>query len=126
MRSILELAENAKLPLTFIGNPAVLKRRRSEAAAFDQIEDRIIYKRTIEVTAADIEAFGVEYNLEGRDAYAALVRYGEATSLRQVAALLVRARLCAGPKGSLTLKHLTEAVGLMQGAEAARKLARAA
>lgn len=119
LKTAFYLSEAVRLPIAFVGNPAVLKRRRSEAAAFDQISDRLFYRETIEITAEDVQAFGVEFNLEGREAYALLVRFGLATSLRQVAALLRSARVRAGACGSILFPHLADALRLLRGMDVA-------
>jgi hypothetical protein len=122
LRTLLHLCENARLPLTLACNPAVLKRRRSEAAAFDQISDRLVYRETITVTKEAVQLFGTAFNVEGMDAYEALVRFGLATSLRQVDALLRKAWQCAGGgSAAIRLPHLADALQLLRGADDARK-----
>lgn len=122
LKTAFVLNEETGLPVVFVANPAVLKRRRSEAAAFGQIEDRLICRQEIEVTPEDVHHFGAEHNVEGKEAYALLVRFGLSTSLRQVAALLRMARERAGRGGPLSLRHIDEALQIIRGTDAARKL----
>jgi DNA transposition AAA+ family ATPase len=109
-------AELFRLQVIFAGNSHALKRTRANASAIEQIRSRVSTWVTIDgVTEADIVEFGVNANVEGKDAYALLSRYGLKTSLREVVRLLEAARACAGKSGPLRRQAIAEGLALLLG-----------
>ena len=125
MRSALALFDERQIPVIAVGNSAVLKRtQRRLYAAFDQLADR--FGPPLEftgITRDDVIAFGIAHDVEGKDAYDVLTRYGlEAQSFRQLVRLLEPARELAGSGRPIRFQHLKDALGLLCGPTAARRL----
>ncbi len=68
-------------------------------------------------SADDCKSVGVEYDVEGKDAYDALVCYGARSSLRDLFRLLDHAKASRLGGGSIRKKHLELAVMLLHGGD---------
>lgn len=123
LREILDLWEYYGLPIIFCGNNEVAKKTKTHASTFDQISSRIGKEVSLTVLEPnDFVLFGVERNVEGKDAYDALINYGMRTSMRGAAQLLDAARLAAGERGSIKLDHIQAAAEYSFGSKKARKM----
>lgn len=88
------------LPLVLSGNAAAIKMTRANAAAFDEIADRVSqWGGLASSNDADIPLIGMEHGVEGVEAYRMLVAYGSRGSIRTSVKLLDVARGLAGPGG---------------------------
>lgn len=114
IRMLLSLHEHTRMPMILVGNPAAIRRTHANSAVFDQIEDRIgrwvILERPL---PEDLRSIGIDYGVEGKDAFDALVAYGTNSSsdgarptIRKAVRLLQDARQLAGDKGSIRYHHL--------------------
>ncbi len=123
LREILDLWEYYGLPIIFCGNNEVAKKTNARALTFDQISSRIGKEVSLTVLEPnDFVLFGVERNVEGKDAYDAIINYGMRTSMRGVAQLLDAARLVAGERCSIKLDHIQAAAEYSFGSKKARKM----
>jgi hypothetical protein len=93
LRMLLSLNERAGLPIVLVGNMAALKRTSSNAAAFDQIEDRITKFYDLEKTSqTDIAAVAKEWGVNDAMSMKIVLAYGKDKSLRTVSKFLQLAR----------------------------------
>ncbi|MBX3597312.1 MAG: AAA family ATPase [Rhizobiaceae bacterium] len=123
VREIFDLWENHGLPIVLCGNNEVAKKTRMHAAAFDQISTRI--GKEVRLTASEPHDFmmlGVERNVEGKDAYDAVIQFGMKTSMREVAQLLDAARVAAGERGSIRLEHIRTAADYSFGPKRSKQI----
>lgn len=113
---VCKYAELFALPIVLAGNSHSLKRTRANASAIEQIRSRVSNWLVIDgVSEADVREFGVNANVEGKDAYALLTRYGLKTSLREVTRLLHEARVFAGTSGPIRRQAIAEALTSLLG-----------
>ncbi|MGX9148184.1 hypothetical protein [Mesorhizobium sp. 128a] len=83
LRELLHLQERCGFALLLAGNTHRLAGTRRDIHAMDQIENRIGMRFEIgQPSREDCMRIGAEHNVEGADAYEAIVIYGENTSLR--------------------------------------------
>lgn len=123
LRELLHVHEHCGFPLVLAGNRARLAGTRKDAGALDQIESRIGMRvHIVRPTAADWTSIGVEYNVEGKDAYSAIANYGANTSLRQLCFLLDACVASIEGVGSIQLRHIESAVVALYGSRDALKL----
>ena len=120
LRAVLDLNDEAGLPILFAGNGDLLKRTRSTGAAFDQIKSRVREMAIPDgATRLDVDALAIDRNVDGRDAYRFLYHFGKGArkgcDLRRTADLLNEGRAVAGPAGPIRLKHLEKAVQRLYG-----------
>lgn len=121
-RQLLHYYDAFGLPIVFAGNEHVLKKTRVNAAAFDQIASRIAtHVRLKGITAGDIDAFGVEFNVEGKDAYELMRCFGAGRNCRDVVHLLEEAHRLAGAD-RIRLPIIREAVRCLHGRDALKQL----
>jgi len=124
LRSLLFLNDEFRIPIVVAGNHQVLKQRRTKTSPFDTINGRLFYRVSLEaVSREDVVAFAIEYDVEGKDAQDLLVRFGLASSLRDVAAVLEEARVLVGPSKPIRLPDVKEAISFLRGSDAVRTLA---
>jgi len=110
IRMLLTLHEHLGMPMVFVGNPAAIKRTQANAAVFDQVEDRVgRWVRLERPLPEDIQSIGIDYEVQGKDAYDALIAYGVHFTIRKAVRLLQTARQLAGEKGSIRYHHLIDA-----------------
>nr|BAN09566.1 conserved hypothetical protein [Mesorhizobium loti NZP2037] len=89
LRELLHLQEYCGFALLLAGNTHRLAGTRRDTHAMDQLESRIGMRFEIgQPTREDCVRIGVEQNVDGADAYEAIVIYGENTSLRALCHLL--------------------------------------
>lgn len=112
LRELLHVCEEGCIPLILAGNRERLaKIQTRDAAALEQIRSRIGWRVHLGPPSPDdCRSIGVEYNVEGKDAYAALVCFGGATNIRELVRLLREAKVCTGGVGSVQLRHIEAAV----------------
>lgn len=111
------------LPLILAGNSHSLRRTRANASAIEQVRSRVSTWLVIDgVSEADITEFGVNANVEGKDAYGLLTHYGLKASLREVVRLLAEARIFAGSKGPIRRPALVDALASLLGPQKASAL----
>jgi DNA transposition AAA+ family ATPase len=123
LREIFDLWEYYGLPIILCGNNEVAKKTRTGASTFDQISSRIGKEVSLTVLEPnDFVLLGVERNVEGKEAYDAIMQYGMKTSMREVAQLLDAARIAAGERGSIKFDHVRAAAEYSFGSKKARKL----
>ncbi len=120
LRAVLDLNDEAGLPILFAGNGDLLKRTRSTGAAFDQIKSRVREMALPDgATQLDVDGLAIDRNVDGRDAYRFLHHFARGTrngfDLRRTADLLNEGRAVAGPAGPVRLKHLEKAVQRLYG-----------
>lgn len=114
LRELLHIQEQCGFPLLLVGNRERLAGGRRDAGALDQIESRLPYRVAVgKPTRDDCVSIGVEYNVEGRDAYEALAAYGQRTSLRALCFLLDMCAAATGGRGGIALRHIETALGNM-------------
>lgn len=114
LRELLHIQEHCGFPLLLVGNRERLAGGRRDAGALDQIASRLPYTVAVgKPTRDDCVNIGVEYNVEGRDAYEALANYGQGTSLRSLCFLLDMCAAATGGRGSIALRHIETALGNM-------------
>jgi hypothetical protein len=76
--------------------------------------------------AEDIQAICVDWNVEGRDAYDLVHQFGGGRYCRDIDQLLAESRRRAGNRGSIKLFAIRDALALLYGPDAARRIARLA
>jgi hypothetical protein len=125
LRTLLFLNDEFRLPVIIAGNHQVLKQRRTKTSPFETTNGRLFYRVALDdVTREDVVAFAVEYDVVGKDAQELLVRFGVASSLREVAAVLDEARALAGARKPIHLTELHDAISFLRGPEAIRSLSK--
>lgn len=124
LREVFDLWEYHGLPIVICGNNEVAKKTRTHASTFDQISTRIGKEVSLfRSEPNDFIMLGVERNVEGKQAYDALVNYGMKTSMREISHLLDTARVAAGEHGSVRFEHLQKAADYLFGSpQKARKM----
>lgn len=116
LRELLSIQEATNLPLVLSGNNQRLASTKKDRVAAAQIYNRLgCVIRVPAPSADDCQSVGVEYNVEGKDAYAALIHYGARTSLRDLFRLLDHAKASRSCGGSVRKEHLELAVMLLHG-----------
>lgn len=117
-RQLLSYHDQFGLPLIFAGNDYTLKKTRSNGAAYDQIATRIAkHVRVKAVSPGDVDAFGIEFNVEGRDAYALLRRFSESRNCRDLVHLLDEAGRLSGTD-RIAITDIREAIHCLCGPNA--------
>lgn len=125
LATIMAIYNATAVPFAFVGNHHVLTATHGHVPALDQITDRISLRHTVNIPglhADDIRLFAMHFGVERADAYQYLSAYGANKSLRRLCGLLREARLVAGPRGSIRLPHLREAVATLHGEDEDRGL----
>jgi DNA transposition AAA+ family ATPase len=124
LRELLHLQERCGFALLLAGNTHRLAGTRRDAHAVDQIESRIGMRFEIgQPTREDCVRIGAEYNVEGADAYEAIVLYGENTSLRALCYLLQNCAAAANGVGNIRLPRIETMLRIMScGSDALRLL----
>lgn len=124
LRELLHICERCQVPLVLAGNRERLaKTRKTDSVALEQIRSRIGWRVQLgKPNAADCESIGIEHNVEGKEAYAALASFGAGTNLRELVRLLQEAKVCTGGVGSIQLRHVKAAVLSIYGSRDALKL----
>lgn len=93
-RELLSLQETTQIALVLAGNSVGLRRRSVDRIALEQIDDRIWHNVQVsKLSAEDCCSIGIEFNVEGKDAYAAITTFGLKSNARQLVRLLTYARL---------------------------------
>lgn len=114
VRALLRFNDDYGLPIILVGNFSRLRRTKTDAHTFEQITSRIW--KTIKLdnpVRRDFIEIGVEFNVEGQEAYEQLVTLGHNTTIREVVHVLATARDLRGERGSLGVEHLREAVNFL-------------
>ena len=110
-RELLSLQETTQIALVLAGNTVGLRRRSVDVIALEQIDDRIWHNVTVsELSAEDCCSIGVEFNVEGKDAYSAITAFGLGSNARQLVRLLTYAKALTQGQGSVQLRHIESAV----------------
>ncbi|WP_159585852.1 ATP-binding protein [Chelativorans xinjiangense] len=123
LRELLRVHEHCRFALVLAGNRERLAASKKEAGALSQINSRIGMRVHIErPTSADCKSIGVEYNVEGKDTYAAIASYGARTSIRQLCFLLDMCVANSDGVGSIQIRHIETAVIGLHGRRDALKL----
>jgi DNA transposition AAA+ family ATPase len=122
LRQVLTLNDLFRLPIILAGNEYALKRTRANAAAFDQIDSRTDKLHLSGSSEADVQAFCIDRNVEGCDAFELAARFGLQRSLRELVKMLDEARRFAGPTGSLRRGHIFDALSSLLGTRDAEAL----
>lgn len=125
LRELMSTHERCRIPLALSGNKERLANSKRDAVAVAQIENRIGPRVFLDrPTAEACESIGVEFNVEGRDAYQALAFFGGNTTVRDLVRLLEICTRNNEGGGSIRLSHLETAVlGLYGNSNALRLLA---
>lgn len=114
--------EQFGLPVIFCGNADLLKRTRTDDAAFKQIVSRV--GKVLPLTPpepADFVQFAVDYDVYGKDAREAVVNFGSQRSIRELVTLLDAAKVFAD-RGPIKLETLHAALRYIHDDDAALKL----
>ncbi|OJF99972.1 ATP-binding protein [Pararhizobium antarcticum] len=127
LRELLRVQEKCSLGLVIAGNAERLATTRRDAATWAQIESRIGMQRHLPgPSICDCELIGAAFNVEGKDAYAALSAYGTRTNFRDLVQLLETARRMSGPETGhavgIRLIHLQNALSTLTARTGAMKL----
>lgn len=123
LRDLLEFSWNTQLPLFLSGNSESLADRSKQSRqAQEQLNQRLLWSFKIgKPSYRDCRNIGIEFNVEGADAYEAVAAFGMRKSLRELVVLLEKAMLFMGDSGSIKLPTL-EMTLLANGGEQALKL----
>jgi len=114
LRELLHLQERCGFALLLAGNTHRLAGTRRDIHAMDQIESRIGMRFEIgQPTREDCVRIGAEHNVEGADAYEAIVIYGENTSLRALCHLLQNCVAVTNGVGSIRLSRIETTLRVM-------------
>lgn len=124
LRELLHLQERCGFALLLAGNTHRLAGTRRDIHAMDQIESRIGMRFEIgQPTREDCVRIGAEHNVEGADAYEAIVTYGENTSLRALCHLLQNCAAGTSGFGNIRLPRIeTTLRGMSCGSDVLRLL----
>lgn len=123
LRELLHIHEHCGFPLVLSGNRERLAKSPRDAGALEQIESRIGMRfRLDRPSPQDCTNIGVEFNVEGREAYAALAAFGARTTVRDLVRLLQICVVNTNGSGSLKLPELKEGVLTLYGTRDAFKL----
>jgi DNA transposition AAA+ family ATPase len=110
LRELLNIQETCRIPLVLCGNDERLARTKSHDSALEQVKSRIgIRVKLGKPLPEDCRDIAVEFNVEGKDAYAALETFGCQTSLRDLVHVLEIASVVTGGVGSIQLRHIEQA-----------------
>ena len=110
-RELLSLQETTQIALILAGNTVGLRRRSIDRIALEQIDDRIWHDvRVGELSAEDCRSIGIEFNVEGKDAYSAIASFGLKSNARQLVRLLTYAKALTQGQGSVQLRHIQSAL----------------
>ncbi|CCV09626.1 conserved hypothetical protein [Mesorhizobium metallidurans STM 2683] len=122
--SLRRLQERCGFALLLAGNTHRLAGTRRDIHAMDQIESRIGMRFEIgQPTREDCVRIGAEHNVEGADAYEAIVTCGENTSLRALCHLLQNCAAGTSGFGSIRLPRIeTTLRGMSCGSDVLRLL----
>lgn len=102
LRELLHIHERCGFALVLSGNRERLAKSTRDAGALEQIESRIGMRFRMERPSPDdCTSIGIEFNVEGREAYAALAAFGGRTTVRGLVDLL---SVCEAAKGSGSIK----------------------
>lgn len=119
-RELLSLQETCRVALILAGNTVGLRRRSIDQIALEQIDDRIWHNvRVSELSADDCRSIGIEFNVEGKEAYSAIATFGLASNARQLVRLLSYAKALTQGQGSVQLRHIESALLARNGNDAA-------
>lgn len=126
-RELLRVQEKCSLGLVLAGNAERLANTRRDAETWAQIESRIGMQRHLPgPSIRDCELIGSAFNVEGKDAYAALSAYGTRTNFRDLVQLLETARRMSGTETGnvvgIRLIHLQNALSTLTARAGAMKL----
>jgi DNA transposition AAA+ family ATPase len=107
LRLLLGLCLEAQLPLLVCGNSETLASRSREAKlAVEQLRHRLLLRFEVgKPSYRDCRDIGILFNVEGKEAYAAISAFGSRTSLRELVDMLQKAAIMTGGEGSI--KHHT-------------------
>lgn len=99
-RELLRVQEKCEMGLLVAGNEERLAgTRKKDAATWEQVESRILVTRNLPgPSKEDCESIGSAHNVEGRDGYAILVKFGMSTNFRALTHLLEVAASLTGRK----------------------------
>lgn len=124
LRDLQKICEGSGTSLVLSGNKERLaKERREDRPALDQIWSRVGHRVTLAPpSSTDCRDIAISHNVEGKECYDALAWFGGQTSLRDLCKLLDRARLVAGPSGTIRLPHVEAALLALRGSRDALKL----
>ncbi len=126
MRQLLTYSDHDEwpLPIVLAGNEHALKKTRANAAAYDQIRSRMTKHVQIRaMSTGDVEAFCVDWNVEGREGYAAMQAFGAGRNCREIDKLLIQARQFAGATGPIRAGAIGDAITALYGRDLTRKIA---
>jgi len=113
-RELLRIQERCQLLLILSGNAERLTTTRKDRSAWEQVESRIGMRMMIHgPSKTDCEALGAQFNVEGRDAYRALVNIGKQTSIRDLIQLLQMATVLTGGTGGVRLDHINTSIKML-------------
>jgi DNA transposition AAA+ family ATPase len=122
LRELLNLQETCNLALVLSGNDKRLAATQSHDSALEQIKSRIGARvRLGKPFAEDCRDIAIDFNVEGRDAHAAVASFGIRTSIRDLVRLLQAAGRVA-TAGTIQLRHVEQAIMTVYGDPAALDL----
>jgi len=110
IRSLLGLHEQTGMQMVLVGNEAAIKRTSANSAIYDQIDSRLGIRLALaRPLPEDIQSIGIEYGVEGADAYRALLAFESKSDIRRTVRLLQDARKLVGEMGPIRLPDLRDA-----------------
>ncbi|WP_417689464.1 AAA family ATPase [Roseibium sp.] len=122
-RELLRLQEMCGFSLVLSGNDRRLARTRIQDSALDQIVSRLGLRVELGApTEEDCRNIGIDFDVEGKDAYDALRNFGHQTSVRDLVRLLTFAEQLRGASGSIQMHHLKTAFLTIYGSKKDLKL----
>jgi hypothetical protein len=110
-KELLRMHEATGFPLVLSGNDEKLMQTHHRHSGLDQIVTRIGWRcRFPGLSKQDCEALGTAFNVEGPDAYKALIAFGRKRNVRDLYKLLDDAEHSSGGGVGIRLHHLKAAV----------------
>lgn len=123
LRELLHIHERCGFALVLSGNRERLAKSSRDAGALEQIESRIGMRFRMERPSPDdCTNIGIEFNVEGSEAYAALAAFGGRTTVRDLVRLLLICVENTKGSGSIKLAELKEGAQALFGSRDALKL----
>ena len=115
MIELVGFRERANIPIILIGNLDTLSRKKA-GLEYDRLSDRIWTNNLKSPDNRDFDLLGSHYNLDGKETYSLLARYGHRTSMRQADRLLQIAKTLAASRGRIGKETLEEAISYLHSA----------
>lgn len=114
IREILFFNDEFGLPIILVGNDRRIKQKHDGETAYDQVEDRIRFRDTINRTRDDVAAVCDGWQIRDVTARAWVLAYGKTETYRQIYGLLsIAHNLSTGDE--IEVSHLQDALSIKDG-----------